>query len=79
MRNCEYRINLKHKGERGNSGDEAAASILPRRLTMSRKLLATVIAALALAVFVLPTVSFAQGPVPAPDTNYSGDFQLQGR
>ncbi len=46
---------------------------------MSRKLLATVIAVLTLAVFVLPTVSFAQAPAPAPDIGYSGDFQLQGR
>ncbi len=46
---------------------------------MSRKLLATVIAVLTLAVFVLPTVSFAQAPTSAPEYNYSGDFQLQGR
>jgi hypothetical protein len=47
---------------------------------MSRKLILTAVALLALAVFALPVVSSAQGPVWTPDMpNYSGDFQLQGR
>ena len=48
---------------------------------MSRKLTWAAIALFALAVFVLPTASFAQGMgwSPDPAMSYSGDFQLQGR
>jgi hypothetical protein len=50
-------------------------------LNMSRKLTWAAIALFALAVFALPTASFAQGMgwSPDPAMSYSGDFQLQGR